>query len=231
MSLDADDVDDEAEDTKTTDKAFDVSLYDKLKNENGKSTPSIFFNLLCKVFDEETKKVDQHFEGYLNQLISQKKLVNKDFSEGLSKFVQFMPEIVLDLPQIHAYAWKYVIKPLYRKGYLKLRFIQWSIDPKDKPAVENEDDYVFDQTNSYYQLMALILQDYRHDPTLERSWADTIKFYEEELKCVAVSKEKLEKIEDPDDLWPAITQEIGEKDAKVIVPLLKGEIDVAKKAA
>jgi len=56
-----------------------------------------------------------------------------------------------------------VIKPLNTKGALKLRFIQWSADPKDKPAVENEDDYVFDQTNSYYQLMALILKDFKYD--------------------------------------------------------------------
>jgi hypothetical protein len=109
---------------------------------------------------------------------------NKDFSEGISKFVQYMPEIVLDLPQIHSYVWKYVIKPLYTKGALKLRFIQWTADPKDKPAVENEDDYVFDQTNSYYQLMALILQDFKKDSSVEHSWIDTIEFYDKELKGI-----------------------------------------------
>jgi hypothetical protein len=31
--------------------------------------------------------VDLHFEGYLGQIIAQKKLANKDFSDGLSKFV------------------------------------------------------------------------------------------------------------------------------------------------
>lgn len=112
---DADEPEEETEDTKVEDKKFDLTLYDKLKNDNGKSQASIFFNLLCKVFDEEIQKVDKHFEGYLNQLISQKKMQNKDFSEGISKFVQFMPEIVLDLPQIHTYLWKYVIKPLLAK--------------------------------------------------------------------------------------------------------------------
>lgn len=112
---DADEPEEETEDTKVEDKKFDLTLYDKLKNDNGKSQASIFFNLLCKVFDEEIQKVDKHFEGYLNQLISQKKMQNKDFSEGISKFVEFMPEIVLDLPQIHTYLWKYVIKPLLAK--------------------------------------------------------------------------------------------------------------------
>lgn len=74
-----------------------------------------------------------------------------------------MPEIVLDIPQIHSYLWKYVIKPLNIKGASKLRFIQWTADSKDKPVVEDEDDFAFDQTNSYYQLMALILQDFKND--------------------------------------------------------------------
>jgi len=137
-------VDEEVEDTKPEEKKFDLSLYDKLKTENGKVAASIFFNLLCKVFDEEIQKVDIHFENYLGQLISQKKLVNKDFSDGLSKFVQFMPEIVLDLPQIHSYVFKYVIKPLLKRSMLKMRFVQWSIDPKDAPTEVDPDDYVFD---------------------------------------------------------------------------------------
>lgn len=136
--------DEEVEDAKPEEKKFDLSLYDKLKNENGKVAASIFFNLLCKVFDEEIQKVDIHFENYLGQIISQKKLVNKDFSDGLSKFVQFMPEIVLDLPQIHSYLFKYVIKPLLKRSMLKMRFVQWSIDPKDAPTEVDPDDYVFD---------------------------------------------------------------------------------------
>jgi len=225
------DHEEEVEDTKPEDKKFDLSIYDKLKSENGKTGPIIFFNLLCKVFDEEMQKVDLHFDGYMSQIISQKKLQSKDFSEGLSKFVQFMPEIVLDLPQIHAYCFKFVIRPLQKKGLLKMRFIKWSVDPKEKPAEVDPDDYVFDQTNSYYQLMALILKDFKNDPTVEVSWADTFTHYEKELNGPATSKEKFEKIEDPDDLWPAITDEIGEKDAKVIIPLLKGDMAAAKKAA
>lgn len=112
-----------------------------------------------------------------------------------------------------------------------MRFIKWSVDSKDKPTEVDPDDYVFDQTNSYYQLMALILKDFKNDPTIEVSWADTFTHYEKELNGPATSKEKFEKIEDPDDLWPAITDEIGEKDAKVIIPLLKGDMAAAKKAA
>lgn len=222
--------DEEAEDTvKNDDKKFDLSLYDKLKNENGKVGSGIFFNLLCKVFDEEMGKVDLHFDSYLGQIISQKKLQSKDFSEGVSKFVQFMPEIVLDLPQIHAYCFKHVIKPLVRRQCLKMRFVEWT--SKEKPAEVDPDDYVFDSTDSYYKLMALILQDYRRDPTLEITWEATFTYYEKDLRGVIASKEKFEKIEEPDELWPAITDEIGEADAKVIIPLLKGDMAGAKKAA
>lgn len=102
MSLGTDEPEEEVEDkieTPATDaKKFDMAIYETLKVENGKSQASIFFSLLCKVFDEEEKKVRNYFLGYLEQLISQKKMQNKDFSEGISKFIQFMPEIVLDLP-------------------------------------------------------------------------------------------------------------------------------------
>jgi hypothetical protein len=40
----------------------------------------------------------------------------------------------------------------------------------------------------------------------------------------------MEKIEEPDEMWKKIQQEIGDKDAKVIIPLLKGDLDAAKKA-
>jgi hypothetical protein len=79
--------------------------------------------------------------------------------------------------------------------------------------------------------MALIVQDYKCDTLVEHTWSDTIEFYEKELKGISTSKEKFGKIEDPNDLWPSITKEIGEKDSKVIVPLLKGDLEAAKKAA
>lgn len=59
-----------------------------------------------------------------------------------------MPEIVLDLPQIHAYCFKHVIKPLIRRQVLKMRFVEWT--SKEKPAEVDPEEYVFDQTNSYY---------------------------------------------------------------------------------
>jgi hypothetical protein len=80
--------------------------------------------------------------------------------------------------------------------------------------------------------MALILKEYRYDSSeKQRTWKETIAYYEKDLRGVVTSKEKFAKIEDPDDLWPAITNEIGEQDAKVIVPLLKGEMAAAEKAA
>jgi hypothetical protein len=79
--------------------------------------------------------------------------------------------------------------------------------------------------------MALILQDFKNDPLVEVSWADTFAHYEKDLRGITTSKEKFEKIEDPADLWPMITEEIGAKDAKVIIPLLKGDVAGAKQAA
>jgi long-subunit acyl-CoA synthetase (AMP-forming) len=94
------------------------------------------------------QKVDNYFSGYLDALITKKTFSNRDFGEGISKFVQFMPEIVLDVPQVHQYLFKNVIDPLNRKGLLKLKFIKWTAEPKEKPAADDDDDIVFDASDS-----------------------------------------------------------------------------------
>jgi len=53
--------------------------------------------------------------------------------------------------------------------------------------------------------MALILKDFKNDTVIENTWAATFEYYEGDLRGVKTSKEKFEKIEDPDDLWPMIT--------------------------
>ena len=63
------DHEEEVEDTKPEDKKFDLSIYDKLKSENGKTGPTIFFNLLWKVFDGEVQNslmisVGMHFSCF-----------------------------------------------------------------------------------------------------------------------------------------------------------------------
>ena len=46
-------------------------------------------------------QVEDHMKGYLDAIISKKIFQGKDFGEGISKVVQFMPELVLDCPMIH----------------------------------------------------------------------------------------------------------------------------------
>jgi hypothetical protein len=66
---------------------------------------------------------------------------------------------------------------------------------------------------------------------MEVSWKETIEFYDKEMKGISTSKEKFGKIEDADDMWSSIKNEIGEKDSRVIIPLLKGDLEAATKAA
>ena len=73
-------------------------MYEKFKTENGKAPSTSIVSLLCKIFDEDMNKVENYFHGYLENILKQKVFNSRDFGEGISKFVQFMPEIVLDLP-------------------------------------------------------------------------------------------------------------------------------------
>mgnify|MGYP006952841392 FL=1 len=112
---------------------------------------------------------------------------------------------------------------------LKPKFIRWNVDPKDKPPVD-DDDIVFDSTDAQLKLMARILSDFKNGEE-PKSWEDVFKYYTTELKWAKTAFDKQEKIEDPDELWQSIKDEIGEKEAAVIIPLCKGSMDDAKKAA
>lgn len=51
--------DDDQEENKLD--AHDFSVYRKLHRDNGKGYDQQFFSLLCKVFDEDMSKVEEHF--------------------------------------------------------------------------------------------------------------------------------------------------------------------------
>lgn len=64
-----------------------------------------------------------------------------------------------------------------------------------------------------------------------KSWDDVFKWFESDMKWADVAKGKMEKIEDADELWTKLEEELGKDKAKVIIPLLKGETTEAKAAA
>lgn len=96
-----------------------------------------------------------------------------------------MPELVLDVPQIHKLAFTHVIKPLIDKGWIQPKFIHWTESKKDKPKEEEEDDIVFDSSDCFFQLMALMLVDYKSKEN--HSWKDTVEWYTTTMKWKAVA--------------------------------------------
>jgi hypothetical protein len=71
--------------------------------------------------------------------------------------------------------------------------------------------------------MALLLKDYKNGEKDPRSWDDVFKWFDTELKWLKTVKDKQEKIEDGDDLWSAMKDDLGSDMAPVIIPLLKGD--------
>lgn len=70
-----------------------------------------------------------------------------------------------------------MIEPLIRKNLLKSRFIKWNVDPKEKPPAD-DDDIVFDSSDSQLKLMARILADYRNgEENKPKSWEEVFKYY------------------------------------------------------
>ena len=90
-------------------------------------------------------------------MINQKIFKAQNYSEGISKFLQNMPELCLDVPLIHSYAWKYVIKPLVLKKSMDLKYLKIDIEDKDKPKVEDDDDILFESSDPLFKVVAHIL--------------------------------------------------------------------------
>lgn len=83
------------------DEKFDFSLYKQLKVKNAKSGAAIFAWLLNKVFDDDPANVRAHLVNYITSLHSEKLLTSADLNNGLSRFADLMPELSIDIPQIH----------------------------------------------------------------------------------------------------------------------------------
>lgn len=86
---------------KAPDKKPDYDLYKRLSELHGKKGDEVVASLLSTVFDEDTKKIEEHLARYFQILISDDMLSNKDINSGLSRFSDLLPELVLDCPQIH----------------------------------------------------------------------------------------------------------------------------------
>ena len=97
-------------------KRPNYELYQNLKNVNGKYGDQVVASLLSSVFDDDTKKVEQHLARYIEFLISDKILKPKDINMGLSRFGDLISELVLDCPQIHKYLMDCLIRPLQKKN-------------------------------------------------------------------------------------------------------------------
>lgn len=82
-----------------------------------------------------------------------------------------------------------------------------------------EDDYLFDASDYLFKLLGLILSDQlTKDPK-----ANLDKFISSLPELDKVIKAKRDKIEDADELWNNMKDELGSEHSKVIIPILKGE--------
>jgi hypothetical protein len=132
-------------------------------------------------------------------------LTVKDYSEGTTKIIYMLSDLVEDTPKIHRLVYDYVLSPLQKKGILNLRFIRWSFDD--------------DPTGSHVKLLALILTG--HKQVSRGAWSDVVTWYTEEVKWKGVFTQKIAKLTAKDEVFAEVREEIGEEAAKVIMPLLE----------
>lgn len=114
----------------------------------------------------------------------------------------------------------HLIRPLRKKNIVQYKFISWKVEKKKK---EEDDDEIVFGTNPFFKLLALILSDMNDD---KMSWKDICSKFDS-FKWRNVVDEKHAQIEDADDLWNEIKEEIGDSKAEIVIPLLNRAADPA----
>lgn len=111
-------------------------------------------------------------------------LNGKDYSEGTTKIIFMLSDLVQDTPIMHKLVYDFIISPLQKKGILNFKFVRWDSD-------QSSDEDVFD---SHFKLVAHILVGYKH--VSRGSWSDIPKWYLEEMRWNGVFARKLRNIPD-----------------------------------
>ena len=209
-------VEDDEEDQTKKDKPFDMSVFRKFTDVNGKPGSSVLFSLFQGVFDDEFEKVKRHLETFLKQVLHEKTFTARDFSDGVSKLIQNFGELALDFPLIHKYTFETIIQPLLKSKAMQYKFLKW-IPPEAKEEKKEEDDEDFDLDNSdsQFKLMALIM----NDQLTSYKNADLDKFMKENSFEEAIKKRR-EKLESADDVWETIESDVKDN-SQVILSFLK----------
>lgn len=114
----------------------------------------------------------------------------------------------------------HVIRPLRQKNIVQYKFISWKVDKIKKE--EDDDDIVFG-TNPFFKLLALILSDMNDD---KMTWRDICSKFDS-FKWRNIVDEKHAQIEDAEDLWNEIKEEIGASKAEIVIPILNRASDPA----
>jgi hypothetical protein len=95
--------------------------------------------------DENEEKAKKHLKTLLELFYKNKTFASKDYSEGLSKFVQNFGEHCMDCPYVHSLTHIAIVKPLTSMSVMDIKYVKWS-----PPVFESkeEDDVDLDNSNS-----------------------------------------------------------------------------------
>ena len=116
----------------------------------------------------------------------------------------------------------YVIRPLREKNVVQYKHISWKFQKTKKD--EDEDDGIIFGTNPFFKLVALILVDMLQNGTNKNQIGQDL---DKQLHWRSVLDEKHTHIEDADDLWNEIKDEVGSKYADIVIPILNRTSDPA----
>lgn len=121
------DPDEEPEEEEADEGAKGAHSFETFKiliEKNGRKGQEIIVALAQGVLcDKEPKVIKNYFRDYINLIITERHLNARDFSDGVSKVIQMMPELQMDCPTIYRLLFENVIVPLEK--VLDMKKIRW----------------------------------------------------------------------------------------------------------
>lgn len=202
----------EGEEQKTAEankKDFKVmsELHSSTKNmRNGEQTmfEDILYCFLEKVFDKfSEEKLNQHLPTFITEMSKSKTIGKAGFNNGISRFVQLICQLAVDIPFICKVFANCVIVPLIELDMIDFSKIKWHVDSAEGEGEDDLDD--FREVEAHYKVMAHLIHKY---PYMNKDWLS------KSCPVLLSEEESLKHILEHAQLIKDIEEDLGVEEAK-----------------
>lgn len=170
-------------------------LHSTTKNtRNGEQTmfEDILYCFLEKVFESfPEEKLSANLPNFITEMAKSKTIGAPGFNLGLSRFLQLICQLAVDVPHICKTFATCVLIPLIDLEMVNFAKIKWH---SDAPA-ETEEDEEFKEVEGHYKVMAHLIQKHKYDAEWMKKNCPVLLSEDDSLKHILDHKQLVEDIQ------------------------------------